>query len=66
MLPTLRPARPAMSVILAAAYPCSANTWAASDRGHEVRLGLPGEAGSVEEIIRAAERAEADGFSSLW
>lgn len=31
-----------------------------------MRIGLPGGAPSVEEIIQVAEQAEADGFSSLW
>lgn len=30
------------------------------------RIGLPGVGSSVEQIIRNAERAEADGFTSLW
>jgi F420-dependent oxidoreductase-like protein len=31
-----------------------------------MRIGLPGGAASVEEIIQRAGRAEADGFTSLW
>jgi len=31
-----------------------------------MRIGLTGAAGNAEGIIRQAERAEADGFSSLW
>jgi F420-dependent oxidoreductase-like protein len=31
-----------------------------------MRIGLPGGGGTVEKIIRQAERAEADGFASLW
>jgi F420-dependent oxidoreductase-like protein len=31
-----------------------------------MRIGLPGGASSVERIIEQAERAEADGFASVW
>ena len=31
-----------------------------------VKIGLPGLGSTTEKIIRQAERAEADGFSSLW
>lgn len=31
-----------------------------------MRIGLPGAGSSTEKIVRQAERAEADGFTSLW
>jgi F420-dependent oxidoreductase-like protein len=31
-----------------------------------MRIGLPGLGNTVEQIVRQAERAEADGFASLW
>lgn len=31
-----------------------------------MRIGLPGGGASVDRIVRQAERAEADGFTSLW
>lgn len=31
-----------------------------------MRIGLPGSGGAVDRIVRQAERAEADGFTSLW
>jgi F420-dependent oxidoreductase-like protein len=31
-----------------------------------MRIGLPGGGATVEQIVRQAERAEAEGFSSLW
>lgn len=31
-----------------------------------MRIGLPGLGASVDQIVRQAERAEADGFTSLW
>src|SRR3954465_11557899 len=31
-----------------------------------MRIGLSGGAGTVEKMIEQAQRAEADGFSSLW
>lgn len=31
-----------------------------------MRIGLPGGGSSVDKIVRQAERAEADGFTSLW
>jgi len=31
-----------------------------------MRIGLPGAGTTVEQIVRQAERAEAEGFSSLW
>jgi F420-dependent oxidoreductase-like protein len=31
-----------------------------------MRIGLPGSGTTIEKIIRQAEQAEADGFSSLW
>lgn len=31
-----------------------------------MRIGLPGQGSTVERIVQQAERAEADGFASLW
>lgn len=31
-----------------------------------MRIGLPGGGSSVDKVVRQAERAEADGFTSLW
>lgn len=31
-----------------------------------MRIGLPGLGSTVEQVVRQAERAEADGFTSLW
>ena len=31
-----------------------------------MRIGLPGLGRTADEVIRQAERAEADGFTSLW
>jgi F420-dependent oxidoreductase-like protein len=45
--------------LLAAARP-------AGREGVIMRIGLPGGAASVEEIIQRARQAEADGFASLW
>src|SRR4051812_36404031 len=38
----------------------------ASSEGEQVRIGLTGGSATVDKVVRQAQQAEADGFTSLW